>query len=64
MKEKIRDNIQVNQESKLYYDTKICLLDIIPKDYCINIHNNENKPFNDRIFLKNMMDFPVIIVIY
>ena len=60
MKENYYETIDVNPENKI--DSKLSIIDIKPRYYSVSIPENENKPFNDKINLKNLMDFPIIIV--
>ena len=62
MKESNIETSNVNSENRTYSDSKLTFLEIKPKNYSVNIPDNESKPFYDKIVLKNVMDFPILIV--
>ncbi len=62
MKENSRDTNNATLDQKLSIESKVNILDIKPKKYGVILPNSDNKLYHDKITIKNLLDFPIILV--
>jgi hypothetical protein len=62
MKENSRDTNNATLDQKLSTESKVNILDIKPKKYSVILQNSDNKLYQDKITIKNLLDFPIILV--
>lgn len=63
MKEISRDINTSSIENKVSSENKLNIIDIKPKKYSVVLPFSDNKLHYDKITLKNLLDFPIVLVI-